>query len=126
MPRGRWTQQVVMTRNGTKHSRADNVASALNEDLKTSNESVIQRLYNKASAGPWIVSWVTCKQDSQRNFRSNFDGPPPDLAQIKDWQYFQSHVDPSTTLRCRFYTGPPGGPKSKPVRFCDHGEIMGP
>eukprot|EP00959_Pyramimonas_sp_CCMP1952_P425230 8907198-Pyramimonas_sp.AAC.1 len=37
-----------------------------------------------------------------------------------------SHVDPSTTLKCRFFTGPPGDPTRKPVRFWEHGEIIGP
>eukprot|EP00959_Pyramimonas_sp_CCMP1952_P029395 616893-Pyramimonas_sp.AAC.1 len=77
------------------------------------------------SVDPWLVFWATCKQNSQRNFRSNF-GPAPDLSQIKEWQYFQSNVDPSTTLIFRFHTGPPGGPKRKSVRFCDHGEMIGP
>eukprot|EP00959_Pyramimonas_sp_CCMP1952_P376859 7893345-Pyramimonas_sp.AAC.1 len=84
MLRGRWTQQVVTARNGC-NSRAENVAIALNEDLKSCNESVIQRLYNKMYVDPWAVFWATCKQDLRRNFISNFDGPPLDLAQIKEW-----------------------------------------
>eukprot|EP00959_Pyramimonas_sp_CCMP1952_P317547 6645911-Pyramimonas_sp.AAC.1 len=39
MPRGRWIQQVAMTRKGMNYSRTDNVVSVLNEELKTSNES---------------------------------------------------------------------------------------
>eukprot|EP00959_Pyramimonas_sp_CCMP1952_P136350 2853214-Pyramimonas_sp.AAC.2 len=87
MPRGRWTQQVAVTRNDNKYSRTDNMAGIFNEDLKTSHESVIQRLYNIMSVEPWVVFWVAWEQDSRGNFRSNFDGPPPDLSQIKEWQY---------------------------------------
>eukprot|EP00959_Pyramimonas_sp_CCMP1952_P317761 6650418-Pyramimonas_sp.AAC.1 len=65
MPRGRWIQQVVMTRNGCAYSRTDNVAIALHEELKSANESAILRLYNEMSVDPWTVFWATRKQDSQ-------------------------------------------------------------
>eukprot|EP00959_Pyramimonas_sp_CCMP1952_P260598 5448817-Pyramimonas_sp.AAC.1 len=126
MPCGRWMRQVVMTRKGCAYSRTDNVAIALNGELKSANESANRRLYNKMYVDPWTVFGAKCRQDSLRNFRSNFDGPPLGLAQIKERQYFQSRVDPSTTPRCRFFTGPPGDPTSKPVRFFDRGEIIGP
>eukprot|EP00959_Pyramimonas_sp_CCMP1952_P019436 410624-Pyramimonas_sp.AAC.1 len=73
-----------MTRNGCTYSRTDDVANALNEELMPANESAIQRLCNRMSVDPWAVFWATCKQDSQRKFRSNYDCPPPDLAQIKE------------------------------------------
>eukprot|EP00959_Pyramimonas_sp_CCMP1952_P269458 5632942-Pyramimonas_sp.AAC.1 len=76
MPRGGWIQQAVMTRNGCTYSRTDNVAAALNEEWNSANESAIQRLYNKMYVDSRTVSWTTCKQDSQRNSRSKFDGPP--------------------------------------------------
>eukprot|EP00959_Pyramimonas_sp_CCMP1952_P309222 6471356-Pyramimonas_sp.AAC.1 len=65
MPRGRWMQQVVMTRSDCTYSRTDDVAIVLNEELKSASESAVQRLYNKLSVDPWTVFWATCKQDSQ-------------------------------------------------------------
>eukprot|EP00959_Pyramimonas_sp_CCMP1952_P166209 3473927-Pyramimonas_sp.AAC.1 len=80
---------------------------ALDEEFTSANGSAVQRLYNKMSVDPWIVFWATRKPDSLGSSGSNFDGPPSDLAQIRQWPYFQSRVDPSTRLRRRFFTGPP-------------------
>eukprot|EP00959_Pyramimonas_sp_CCMP1952_P136268 2851373-Pyramimonas_sp.AAC.1 len=71
---------------------------------------------------PWAVFWTACRKDSRRHFGGTFDGPPLDLARSKVWQCFQSHVDPSTTLRCNFYIGPSGESKSRFVRTFDRGE----